>query len=67
MGALLDPQKNDQQRKSECHLLLSRTLGVYLNICRKPDSPNRYPADSWDYSGHISALMFCAFLLRNSQ
>jgi len=21
----------------------------------------------WTYSGHISALMFCAFLLRNSQ
>jgi len=39
MGELIDHQKNVQQRKSECHLLLSRTLGVSLNIYRKPEIP----------------------------
>jgi len=48
MEDLIDDQKNDQQRKSECHLQLSRTLGVYLDIYSKPDFPNLYPADSWD-------------------
>ena len=37
MGELIDHQKNVQQRKSECLLQLSRTLGVSLNICRKSD------------------------------
>jgi len=48
MGELIDPQKNDQQRKSECHLQLSRTLGVSLNIYSKLEIPDLCPADSWD-------------------
>ena len=43
----IDHQKNDQQRKSECHLQLSRTLGVHLNIYSTPDIPSLHPADSW--------------------
>jgi len=48
MGELIDHQKNNQQRKSECHLQQSRTLGVYLSFYRKSDIPNRIAADSWD-------------------